>query len=96
MDGKNNCIQPWNADFHIDWTSHIFYSYKFAMFKIVPYNFGDYYNISTEGQFMLGNGELSVMDIISIELIQTSIVNFLFPSIILIFNTLTALHIKKQ
>ena len=95
MDGKNNCIQPWNADFHIDWTSHIFYSYKFAMFKIVPYNFGGYSNISTEGQFILGNGEMSAMDYIRIELFQTSIVNGLFPSIILIFNTLTAFEIKK-
>ena len=74
----------------------LIYSYKFAFYKIVPYTFiggGGYYNISTEGQFILGNGELSAMDYIRIELFQTSIVNGIFPSIILIFNTLTAFEI---
>ena len=74
----------------------LIYSYKFAFYKIVPYKLiGGYSNISTEGQFILGNGEMSAMDYIRIELFQTSIVNGLFPSIILIFNTLTAFEIKK-
>ena len=64
----------------------IIYSYKFAMYNIVPY---------TLGGFTLENGVLSIIAVQRIELIQSTIVNFIFPTIILIFNILIGLELKN-
>ena len=64
----------------------IIHSYKFAMYNIVPY---------TLGGLTLENGALSIIAVIRIELVQKTIVNFIFPTIILIFNILTGLELKN-
>ena len=73
----------------------LIYSYKFIEYSILPYKSVN--NISVAVNFTIEASRiLSIKDRLTIELVQTTLVNLICPSIILIFNILTALEIKNK
>ena len=76
----------------------VLYSYKTMEFRIARFK---YLNSTTNSekahfQWTISGGRLSIELTLIIQLIQTTIVNFIVTSLILIFNILTLLEIKNK